>query len=71
MQVIMNGGPNALFAAFLYWQYMEQRKRGDAREKRAEEREPTDQELHEIEIDEISLEEDFLTDWEVDGKIYH
>ena len=39
MQVIMNGGPNALFAAFLYWQYMEQRKRGDAREKKAEERE--------------------------------
>ena len=39
--------------------------------KRAEEREPTDQELHEIEINEMSLEEDFLTDWEVDGKICH
>jgi|TARA_A100001515_G_scaffold137145_1_gene129517 tRNA C32,U32 (ribose-2'-O)-methylase TrmJ len=39
MQVIMNGGSNVAFAAFLYWQYMEQRKRGDAREKRAEERE--------------------------------
>lgn len=39
MQVIMNGGSNVAFAAFLYWQYMEQRKRGDARERRAEERE--------------------------------
>ena len=39
MQVIMNGGSNVAFAAFLYWQYMEQRKRSDAREKRAEERE--------------------------------
>lgn len=42
--------------------------------KKSEEREPTDKELSEIELNENifdTLEEDFLIDWNIDGKIYH
>ena len=42
-QLLMNGGPNALFAMFLLWQYKDQQKRADERDKeqtrRADERE--------------------------------
>jgi hypothetical protein len=31
-QLLMNGGPNALFAMFLLWQYKDQQKRADERE---------------------------------------
>ena len=39
MQIFMNGGSNVAFAAFLYWQYIEQRKRSDAREEKQDQRE--------------------------------
>lgn len=42
--------------------------------KKSEEREPTDKELSEIELNENifdTLEEDFLIDWNIDGKVYH
>ena len=39
MHVIMNGGSNAAFAAFLYWQYIQQQKRADDRESKQEARE--------------------------------
>lgn len=38
-QVLMNGGSNVAFAMFLLWQYKEQQKRADSREKRSEDRE--------------------------------
>ena len=58
MQVIMNGGSNVAFAAFLYWQYMEQRKRGDAREKRAEDREDALRTRYDKVIADLQLRED-------------
>ena len=39
MHLLMNGGSNIAFAVFLYWQYMEQRKRADEREAKQELRE--------------------------------
>lgn len=39
LHLIMNGGSNVAFAVFLYWQYMEQRKRSDEREVKQETRE--------------------------------
>ena len=42
-QIMMNGGANAAFAMFLFWQYKDQQKRADERDKeqtrRADERE--------------------------------
>lgn len=38
-QVLMNGGSNVAFAGFLYWQFIEQRKRSDEREAKQEDRE--------------------------------
>jgi len=37
--ILMNGGSNVAFAVFLYWQYIEQRKRSDEREVKQEDRE--------------------------------
>lgn len=39
MHLIMNGGANAAFAAFLWWQNREQQARADEREKKQELRE--------------------------------
>lgn len=39
MHLIMNGGANAAFAAFLWWQNREQQSRADEREKKQELRE--------------------------------
>ena len=36
LSFLMNGAPNVGFAMFLLWQYKEQQKRSDAREKRYE-----------------------------------
>jgi hypothetical protein len=37
----------------------------------SEEREPTDQELDSIELNEDILDDDFLEHWNVDSKVYH
>ena len=37
----------------------------------SEEREPTDQELDSIELNEDILDDDFLEHWDVDSKVYH
>ena len=58
MQVIMSGGSNVAFAGFLYWQYMEQRKRGDARERRAEEREDALRARYDKVISDLQARED-------------
>ena len=39
VHLLMNGGSNVAFGVFLYWQYMEQRKRSDERELKQEARE--------------------------------
>ena len=37
----------------------------------SDEREPTDQELDSIELNENILDDDFLEHWDVDSKVYH
>ena len=37
----------------------------------SDEREPTDEELNSIELDEDMLDDDFLVHWNVDSKVYH
>ena len=37
----------------------------------SDEREPTDQELDSIELNEDILDDDFLEHWDVDSKVYH
>ena len=37
----------------------------------SDEREPTDQELNSIELDEDMIDDDFLVHWNVDSKVYH
>lgn len=39
VHLLMNGGSNVAFGVFLYWQYIEQRKRADEREAKQEARE--------------------------------
>jgi len=58
MNVMLNGGSNALFATFLYWQYIEQRKRSDAREKRQEVREKDLRDRYDKVIQQLQERED-------------
>tara|TARA_B100001093_G_C26190897_1_gene743895 strand:+ start:61 stop:456 length:396 start_codon:yes stop_codon:yes gene_type:complete len=37
----------------------------------SDEREPTDEELNSIELDEDMIDDDFLEHWNVDSKVYH
>ena len=37
----------------------------------SDEREPTDEELNSIELDEDMIDDDFLVHWNVDSKVYH
>jgi hypothetical protein len=37
----------------------------------SDEREPTDEELNSIELDEDMVDDDFLVHWNVDSKVYH
>ena len=37
----------------------------------SDEREPTDEELNSIELDEDMIDDDFLVHWDVDSKVYH
>ena len=37
----------------------------------SDEREPTDEELNSIELDEDMIDDDFLVHWNIDSKVYH
>ncbi len=60
MHLIMNGGSNVAFAAFLYWQYMEQRKRSDEREAKQDAREKELRDRYDGVIKDLQAREDAM-----------
>ncbi len=60
MHLIMNGGSNVAFAAFLYWQSMDQRKRSDEREAKQDAREKELRDLYDGWIKYLQAREDAM-----------
>ena len=60
LQIIMNGGANAAFAAFLWYQNREQQKRADRREKKQELREQQLRDRYDKVIVDLQAREDAI-----------
>lgn len=60
IHLLMNGGSNVAFAVFLYWQYMEQRKRSDERELKQEAREKELRDRYDKVISDLQAREDAM-----------
>ena len=60
IHLLMNGGSNVAFAVFLYWQYMEQRKRADEREAKQEAREKELRDRYDKVISDMQAREDAM-----------
>ena len=60
MHLMMNGGSNVAFGIFLYWQYMEQRKRSDEREAKQEAREKELRDRYDRVIADLQAREDAM-----------
>ena len=58
--ILMNGGANAAFAAFLWWQNREQQKRADDREIKQENRERELRERYDSVIKDLQAREDAM-----------
>lgn len=58
--ILMNGGANAAFAAFLWWQNREQQKRADDRELKQENREKELRERYDSVIKDLQAREDAM-----------
>jgi len=60
IHLMMNGGSNVAFGIFLYWQYMEQRKRADEREAKQEAREKELRDRYDKVIADLQAREDAM-----------
>lgn len=60
IHLLMNGGSNVAFGVFLYWQYMEQRKRADERELKQEAREKELRDRYDKVIADLQAREDAM-----------
>lgn len=60
LHLLMNGGSNVAFGVFLYWQYMEQRKRADEREAKQDARERELRERYDKVISDMQAREDAM-----------
>ena len=60
MQILMNGGANAAFAAFLWWQNRDQQARADKREKKQELREQQLRDRYDKVITDLQAREDAI-----------
>jgi tRNA C32,U32 (ribose-2'-O)-methylase TrmJ len=60
IHLMMNGGSNVAFGIFLYWQYMEQRKRADERETKQDARERELRERYDKVIQDMQAREDAM-----------
>jgi len=60
IHLLMNGGSNVAFGVFLYWQYMEQRKRSDEREAKQEAREKELRDRYDRVIADLQAREDAM-----------
>jgi len=60
IHLLMNGGSNVAFGVFLYWQYMEQRKRADERELKQEAREKELRDRYDKVISDLQAREDAM-----------
>jgi len=60
IHLLMNGGSNVAFGVFLYWQYMEQRKRADERESKQETREKELRDRYDKVIADLQAREDAM-----------
>lgn len=60
MQILMNGGANAAFAAFLWWQNRDQQARADKREKKQELREQQLRDRYDKVIMDLQAREDAI-----------
>lgn len=60
LHLMMNGGSNVAFGLFLYWQYMEQRKRADERETKQDARERELRERYDKVIQDMQAREDAM-----------
>jgi hypothetical protein len=60
LHLMMNGGSNVAFGVFLYWQYMEQRKRADEREAKQELREKELRDRYDRVIADLQAREDAM-----------
>jgi chromosome segregation ATPase len=58
--ILMNGGANAAFAAFLWWQNREQQKRADDREVKQENREKELRDRYDSVIKDLQAREDAM-----------
>ena len=58
--ILMNGGANAAFAAFLWWQNREQQKRADDREIKQENREKELRDRYDSVIKDLQAREDAM-----------
>ena len=58
MHIIMNGGANAAFAAFLWWQNRDQQKRADERETKQETKEKELRDRYDKVIQDLQARED-------------
>lgn len=60
IQILMNGGANAAFAAFLWWQNRDQQARADKREKKQELREQQLRDRYDKVIMDLQAREDAI-----------
>ena len=60
IQILMNGGANAAFAAFLWWQNRDQQARADKREKKQELREQQLRDRYDKVITDLQAREDAI-----------
>ena len=60
IHLLMNGGSNVAFGVFLYWQYMQQQKRGDERELKQEAREKELRDRYDKVIADLQAREDAM-----------
>lgn len=60
LHLMMNGGSNVAFGVFLYWQYIEQRKRADEREAKQDTRERELRERYDKVIQDMQAREDAM-----------
>jgi seryl-tRNA synthetase len=60
IHLLMNGGSNVAFAIFLYWQYIEQRKRADEREAKQDIREKELRDRYDKVISDMQAREDAM-----------
>jgi len=60
LQIMLNGGANAAFAAFLWWQNRDQQKRADDREEKQEAREKELRDRYDGVIRDLQAREDAM-----------